>query len=270
MKITLLTVAIVSMTALIGCSGSKSPEENTAHLAGNTATVEAIDEEIPPFDMDTLLGIYTGDFGGSPINIILTYVNKNKAVGYNIHKGLQRNISGEVSQTKDEVILKLSEPGDHDFDGVFEIRIAKNDFKGKGVWTANNKKYGDRKFSLKKRVSSDGDEERGKMIESATTITEKNFIEYFGGTTSEDGDFDFTEDGLVIFHYFPDKSTGQYRKQEITIKGNWEFGKKDRINVSWEKNSYFKKPDGYFQITYDPEYGYPGMTIEGHVLNPLY
>ncbi len=269
MKITLITVALVSLTALIGCSGSKSPEENSAHLTGSSTSIKEIEEEIPPYEMDTLLGIYKGDFGGSPINIILTYVNKNKVVGYNIHRGLQRNISGDVSETRDEVILKMAEPGDHDFDGVFEIRINKNDLKGKGVWTANNKQYGERKFSLKKHIVSEN-EEQGKFVEHATTITEKNFIEYFGGSTSEDGDFDFTEDGLVIFHYFPDKSTGQYRKQEVTIRGNWEFGKKDRINVSWEKNTYFKKPEGYFQITYDPEYGYPGMKIEGHELNPLY
>jgi len=270
MKIKLITLVLVSLTALIGCSGSKSPEETSAHSTGTTASIKGLDEEIPPFDMDTLQGIYTGDFGGSPINIILTYVNKNKVVGYNIHKGLQRNISGDVSQTKDEVILKMSEPGDHDFDGVFEIRIAKSNLNGKGVWTANNKKYGERKFSLKKRVVSEEEEEQNKFTEHATTITEKNFMEYFGGSTSEDGDFDFSDDGLVVFHYFPDMSTGQYRKQEITIKGTWEFGKKDRIDVSWEKNTYFKKPNGYFQITYDPEYGYPAMTIEGHELNPLY
>ena len=56
--------------------------------------INKIEAEIPQednFHYDTLQGMYIGDFGGSDIRLIINYVSNKNAIGYNIHKGLQRN-----------------------------------------------------------------------------------------------------------------------------------------------------------------------------------
>ena len=55
-------------------------------------------------------GTYTGDFKGSPISITLNYVSDNHASGYNIHKGLTRNVSGSIEAASSGLHLLLSEP----------------------------------------------------------------------------------------------------------------------------------------------------------------
>ena len=81
---------------IASCKEKEAPKE--------VLTINNIPAEIPEtdkFDYDTLKGMYTGDFGGSDIRIILNYVSQNNAIGYNIHKGLQRNLSGNVSRSGD-------------------------------------------------------------------------------------------------------------------------------------------------------------------------
>lgn len=81
-----------------------------------------------------LKGVYSGDFGGSPIYIHIDSVQGKSVMGYNIHKNLRRNVSGEVKQDGDQWLVTLHEPGDGQFDGIFIIRF-NNDFTaGEGSW----------------------------------------------------------------------------------------------------------------------------------------
>jgi hypothetical protein len=66
---------------------------------------------------------YTGDFGGDPIYITINYCSGSKVAGYNTHKGLRRNISGTITNNGGNYTIVLSEPGDHEFDGVFTIKM---------------------------------------------------------------------------------------------------------------------------------------------------
>ena len=117
---------VILSLSLIACSDTEPAKENI--------TINRVAAEIPPidkYDYDTLSGMYIGDFAGSDIRIVISFVSHNHAVGYNIHKGLQRNISGTLKEEMHEVILELNEPGDHEFDGVFTLTFAKEDLSCK-------------------------------------------------------------------------------------------------------------------------------------------
>ena len=90
------------------------------------------------------------DFGGSSILIILNYVSGQNAIGYNIHKGLQRNITGKVSRSGDSIQVTLNEPGDNKYDGIFTLDFIGIDKSPKGNWTANDPKIPSQNFKLKK------------------------------------------------------------------------------------------------------------------------
>lgn len=263
LKKALYLVAVATITA---CGSDNVP--NSVQMKNDNQTEKIAEDEVfEPMQIDTLRGIYKGRFDNGNISLVITYINAHKAVGYDIHRGLQRNLFGDVVEKKDKVFLTLSEPGDHEYDGVFQVEIDKKDFSMSGTWMANNPKLGDKALQLKKKVVKS--EDFGKEVVNAVKITEDNFLEYFEDCGYEAGDFEFTEDGMVIFHWLPRNENGSHTKQEVTIKGNWDFAGTNTITVEWQPNTYFKKLNGYFEITYD-QGEYPLLVIEKDTVYPTY
>jgi hypothetical protein len=266
MRKSFVLLSLLVLLASCGESGT-TPSESLS----SEANPKDKEEVFNPIDLDTLRGVYFGKFDNGMIHIILSYANPNKVIGYNIHRGLQRNLSGDLKEHADYIELTLNEPGDHPYDGVFTVRIDKSDFSMNGEWVANDTKIGRKPISLqKRRPAKKGEEEMEKPHAEEITITEDNFINTFEQSGSEDGDFDFSEDGLVVFHWQPRDPEGRHTKQEKTIKGNWSFSGKKTISVDWEPNTYFKKQSNYFEIIYLPESGYPALRIEGKDIFPMY
>ena len=133
---------------ILSCTSKSEPKEEIK--------IEKVEAEIPPidnFNYDTLQGMYIGDFSGSEIRIILNYVSQKNAIGYNIHKGLQRNLNGKVSRSNDSIQMVLSEPGDNKYDGVFTINFIGEGKKPTGVWVSGSGEFPDQKFKLKNKTS---------------------------------------------------------------------------------------------------------------------
>src|SRR2546430_2015280 len=122
-NITILLIIIISISCY-------SPVQK------NTVKVDII----TIYNYDTLEGAYVGNFGGSDIRIILTHVTGKHATGYNLHKGLRRNINGTMQQTGNTFTFVLNEPGDHPFDGKFSFTIDTITFILSGTWTPLNNK----------------------------------------------------------------------------------------------------------------------------------
>lgn len=216
---TVLTIALFSCT-------EKTVEQEVK--------VDKIQPEIPEedtFPYDTLQGIYIGDFGGSPIRIILNYVSNKNAIGYNIHKGLQRNIMGKVTRSGDSIQLVLSEPGDNKYDGVFTINFTGIDNAPEGEWTANDKKIPGQSFKLKKVIIDE------KLKEGEITMT--NFADVFNQMSDTIGEYRFMNDGLVILKYYPDNDADWDKQQYKELKGSWEL-KGKHVIVNWEPSTIFK------------------------------
>lgn len=211
-------------------------------------TIKEIKAEIPSldkFDYDTLTGLYSGDFGGSDIRIKLNYVSQTNAIGYNIHKGLQRNLVGIVERNDDTVRITLNEPGDNQYDGVFTLIFIGNDNEPAGNWTANDIKYGEKEIHLHKKMEV--------KYESFKNLNSNNFATYIDLLEGSIGMYYMNEDGLCRFEYYPeDENTAQL----VSILGSWTF-KENKLILDWQPNDFFDTPQTTYNYLYEENEDYP-------------
>lgn len=240
----------IGITALLLSTSCSSDTEIKATATPNTSSKDSVEMEewFPETNFDTLRGMYTGDFGDGFINVILTYVNDKKAIGYNIHKGLQRNISGSVIQKKEWFELTLNEPGDNKFDGVFVLNISKKDGSVDATWTANDPKISTKKFKLKKQPIKQGSDSKYEF--NGEKITQDNFMELFSYANLDDGNVEFKENGIILYTYYPE---GQANEQQEILKGSWKFTDEKTMVIEWSKNKVFKQQNMKFKLTQDED-----------------
>lgn len=248
---TTFSICILSIV-LFSCSETPVVKEEL--------TVNKIEPTIPEedlYDYDTLQGMYMGGFGGSDIRVILNYISKKNAIGYNIHKGLQRNITGKVSRKGDTVQLVMTEPGDNEYDGVFTINfIGKNDAPY-GSWESNSGEIPRQEFKLKKIIT---DIDRG-GIDVLENINVSNFATLFDYVTDSIGEYSFKDDGLVTLNYYKDLESDALENEEEEnvlqqmneLKGSWSL-KGTHVTINWEPNTIF--PNNLLELDIvDNEYG---------------
>ena len=263
-RLSILTLSVVPSLLLFSC-GEKEPPVN------EVVEVENMDPEMPElddFDYDALRGMYVGDFGGSDIRIIINYISATNAIGYNIHRGLQRNISGKVSRSGDSIMVHLAEPGDHKFDGVFELLFLGIDPDPGGLWVSNNGKIPQKKFSLTKMNTT----EKGYIEDFENTdVTTENLHTFFGESSDTLGDYNFKSDGLVIFSYYPggydwDREERSAQQME-QIQGTWSLNEK-LLTIDWAENNVFPTRKMSYQVRkedWDIELYREGNSIYMHM-----
>lgn len=260
--------SIVVLLSLFSCSSDPETSEKADKNANTTVDSMTVTPVFEHVDPDTLTGMFSGNFGKSFIHLHLTYLNDHKAVGYNIHKGLQRNLLGSITEREKDWLLILEEPGDNPYDGVFTLEISKSDQSVKGSWKARDTSIAAKSFSLKKTIRKET--EPSKLAQSSEEITPENFAEYFDYVTSEKGDCEFRENGLVVLHNMPRDENGNHHEQEVVVKGSWRFTKNNKIELEWQPNTILKKNHHVIGITYDPEYHFPSLVIEEFNFTPIY
>ncbi len=237
-------VLLSGMAFLYACQDSEP-------ITKEVIEIEEIQAEVPEedlFDYATLKGIYVGDFGGSDIRIVLNYVSKTNAVGYNIHKGLQRNLSGKVERSGDSIKVYMAEPGDHEFDGVFELLFIGEESEPQGVWNSNSGIISPKSFELKRVNTKD-------KIEWSETpkITFETLHFHFSDAYDTLGEYSFKQDGLVIFSYYPggywsnESEVERSQKQMKEIQGTWSMDD-DVVTVAWEPNKILPKPKMSYKV----------------------
>jgi len=208
-------------------------------------------------NIDTLLGIYSLSFDGTPARIIVNYINHRKAVGYNMVKGLQRNLSGNVEETTDSIHLSLAEPGDHKADGVFHLSWSKDGLNGSGSWVSNSGKYSKKYFNLTKI-----DRAYLKKEHAKNAITNANFTNYFNYLEDSLGSLTFMNDGKVTYAYYPEEDTIHRKEQLESFNGTWQL-KGDSLHVYWQPNTIFPSRSTLFKVHFsvNEEYYLP-PTLE--------
>jgi len=181
-------------------------------------------------------GLYKGDFGGAPIFITINYTSPNHLAGYNVHKGLRRNLSGALKQEGDTWVVTLNEPGDHPYDGRFELVFDKDFTTAKGHWAPLDKKaLTEKNFTLSR-------------VERAAETGRVN--ELYRTYTSEQGDIFFNEDRTCEFNYYEKVTDSTFSEQFIVLKGTWEQ-QGDTVRVNWEPNEQFPKRNSIFILQFD-------------------
>lgn len=211
----------ISLFSQCSSFGTDSAKDTTAIAAPQTTAVQ---------------GLYKGEFDGSPIYININYSSGKHIAGYNIHKGLRRNLNGIILQAADGWELQLSEPGDHAFDGTFKLLFDANFGTAQGQWTPlNTPSLKEKKFTISragKTDDADGDD-------------------FAPGNTyaADHADISFDQDGSCLFNFYDKITDSTYVEQMTTVRGTWE--KKDSgILVNWQKNEHWEKAISTFKIVY--------------------
>ena len=169
-----------------------------------------------------------------------------------MHKGLTRNISGTIEAKEDGLHLQLSEPGNNQYDGVFNLVINTKNWTGTGTWKPL-KKGEDAAFSFKKQA--------------ATTEEEQWGITF---TDSLQNAFTLKPDGSCTYTYLADTT---HTGQEITIRGNYTRDKKT-VTVYWQKNEVFPQKSVFKLVERRPypdeEYVEKSLKGEGKEFTQLW
>ncbi|MES2776662.1 MAG: hypothetical protein V4722_20965 [Bacteroidota bacterium] len=171
------------------------------------------------FNVDKLKGLYSGSFEGTPISISINYVSGKNVSGYNVHKGLKRNMRGTMEPFGSTIKLMLDEPGNNRYDGHFELFIDTAAFTGKGTWKPKND------TTLKtKDFSFTKNKEEGY----------NNLVALWSDTLNRS--VLLKSDGAATFSYYSGKGTPQEQLQNFG--GNWQQ-KGDSVIIFWQPNTIF-------------------------------
>ncbi len=244
----LLPLALATAVSC-GNDASDPKKQNT------TETEEAAYVDPGTFDFDTLCGIYSGKFGNNELRLVINYASEGHAVGYNIVKGLQRNISGKVKLLPETVELELSEPGDDKNDGVFKLSMNRSTLIFTGTWIPNNKQLKPKTFSLDRYLEPVTEDE-------ITSANIAYYLNYIGDTS---GNFlAFEDDGYCTYEHYP----GGNFDQKEEINGTWAF-RDNKIFIEWEPNPIFPSRSSVFQLIKDPEDEY-ALEGEGTIFTNYY
>ena len=223
---------------IISCQQEVEPKEQVNEIITDPQIL-AVDD----FNYDTLKGLYSGEFNGNQIRIVISYSSQSNAIGYNIHKGLHRNISGVVNKSEDTVYMILSEPGDHEFDGVFSLTFVGEDNSPSALWICNDPKIKPKQFTLSKIIAPSKNSDK---------LTHSNFSNYFDLITDTIGTYSFENDGFLLFEYYPKTDEENRVEQLIEIKGNWSLSD-EKITINWQENSLFSRKEIFNIMKTDSE-----------------
>lgn len=213
---------IANMTLLAAC-GSKASKD------------EAVVQTKVAYP-DDIKGTYKGDFAGSPIFITLNYYSGKNVAGYNVHKGLRRNIHGVLEPSGNNWVLTLAEPGDNPYDGNFKLIFSKDFKSAEGKWIpVNTATLKEKQFTLALvERSDDGDE----------------FGSYDNVLSGDHCDIAFKQDGSCEYNYYDKITDSTFADQMNTVRGTWER-KGDKVLVTWQPNAQFGKKASEFELVFD-------------------
>jgi hypothetical protein len=189
--------------------------------ANSSTPAQTADSTKVKSDTPLVIGLYKGDFSGSPVYITINYARGQHVAGYNVHNGLRRNLSGTIMPSGDGFEVVLNEPGDHPYDGHFKLAFNKDFTTASGTWTPVNTSLKDKSLSVErqKNLYEDGDGVPGSFDGDHSDIT-------------------FDADGSCTLNYYDKTSDSTYAGQMITVRGTW--GRKDKdsvVTVNWQGNN---------------------------------
>jgi hypothetical protein len=213
----ILFLSILSYSSCHSPSGKQ--EKNSAKKEEVTVLDTIAPAALPaiykPDSSARYLGTYSGSFGNDGIiTLVLNYVSGRTASGYNVHKGLRRNVNGEVTWEGGKLHFVLKEPGDNRFDGVFNFSMDTTNRKIEGEW-----------------VHSGG----VTLTRVKLKLMRMQWDESAGDNDWNHADtaLDFHNNGTCKLEITPANDYAQ----KVVVRGNFDK-KKDTFLIEWEKNPY--------------------------------
>ncbi len=226
MKLFSFCFLMVFVFILSSCGGNE--KENTTNEKDTSAVVVK-----KRYDTEKLTGVYQGPFGKSTVILQINYAQGKNASGYNILRGVKRNIKGSLEQNGGSFHFKLSEPGNEKYDGVFEFDIDTTSFVLSGKWTPNDPSATDEKtFTLDR-------------IELTEKISNDLESQYSGRIGDLEGTLILNKNGTLVFDcgYYDErkKDTESGGWIKLKIKGTY-FQAENSISIEFENHPKNKFP----------------------------
>ena len=139
----LLLAAVISFLFFSGCKPkSKNTDDKT------------VDPLVVVANYAKLIGSYVGDFGTNKITLLITKAINDTIEGRSVVGGNDRPFSGLIKYADGKYSINAKEPGDDQYDGVFDFSIdEKQPDLVTGSWKPNTPSahLGPKDFSLKRR-----------------------------------------------------------------------------------------------------------------------
>jgi len=162
------------------------------------------------------VGTYYGHYSKGLITLAINYISGSTASGYDIHKGLRRNLNGEVVQKGERLSFVLKEPGGNPYDGTFFLSFDSATNKIGGRW-----------------VPADSTKAHSGAVDLIRMGASGVKDEYLGEFLGDLGRLNFGEEGVCTLEYYPSKGDNS---QLITVKGSYEL-KGDTLRIDWQRNA---------------------------------
>jgi hypothetical protein len=188
-------------------------QESTTHVLSANQTDNMAEL---PVKKEKILGTYTGDFNGSPVAITLRYLAAGRISGYNVHKGLKRNLTGTINLKNNVLHLQLTEPGTNPYDGSFDLELDTVTWTGNGKWTPLKKGE-----VVSFKFSRADDWARGGYLYTPFLDSLQNTIE-------------LKPDGSCVYNLLVNDTLAT--AQQITLRGNYHIDKDSTVRIFWQKN----------------------------------
>ena len=122
-------ILTIALALLCGCNSSSDKTADKTRDNGSTTVAKTV---------VSLLGSYVGPFGDNKITLLITKVVGDTVEGRSVVGGNDRPFMGLMSHNNDKYNVVAKEPGNDQYDGVFEFTIdAKQPDKVTGSWKPN-------------------------------------------------------------------------------------------------------------------------------------
>jgi hypothetical protein len=180
---------------------------------------------IPDSVASGMQGAYSGRFKSGLMTLVINYVSGNVVSGYDLHKGIRRNVNGQIEERDGGYGLTLEEPGGNPFDGTFYLHMDKSAQKLSGRWVPTDST---------RTHSSDLILARGEM-KNESDGSEKYV--YDGVWGADLGTLTFDENSTCKLEYYPDSTAQDPHPQRVTVNGNY-IQNVDTILIDWQANKH--------------------------------
>lgn len=125
-----IAFSLILLSAITGCKNRAA--ESSSKNSENTVNIN-------PAAASDITGLYTGDFGGNKITVVIDKATDSMAEGKTITGNNERQFEGKLKQENDRIVVSAHEAGNTKTDGVFQFYFdPKNKQALSGSWKPYN------------------------------------------------------------------------------------------------------------------------------------
>lgn len=204
---------------------------------GRNSNMADASSEVPDSAASAIQGSYSGKFKSGLLTLVINYISGNTVSGYDLHKGVRRNVNGQIEKKDGQYALVLREPGGNPFDGIFYLTMDEEVRTVSGRWVP---------------VDSSRTHSAALTLTRGTNQSTDSAGDYVGSIYEDrwEGDLGtlyFTADNTCKLEYYPDSNPAGATAQLITVNGNY-VQNADTVLIDWQNNK--RTPTLHMRLTW--------------------